>query len=122
MAPPSEFNEKGVVWALVCSIGDVCADVRVAAQTSLCTLGAQQPRPVLRALLHTCMQQPSPASCKNQQNLEFEEHNLSVCCNVLLNGMTKTEAWRVGYTDVHQSEGDGGLRPRLSEQDQLQQQ
>ncbi|KAF2354426.1 Armadillo-type fold [Trinorchestia longiramus] len=80
-----------VVWALVCSIGDVCADVRVAAQTSLCTLGAQQPRPVLRALLHTCMQQPSPASCNNQENLEFEEHNLSVCCNVLLNGMTKTE-------------------------------
>uniref|UniRef100_A0A6A7G7W7 Maestro heat-like repeat-containing protein family member 1 n=3 Tax=Hirondellea gigas TaxID=1518452 RepID=A0A6A7G7W7_9CRUS len=61
MAPPAEFNEKGVVWALVCGIGDVCADVRVAAQSSLCMLGAQQPTPVLRVLLHTCMQQPSPA-------------------------------------------------------------
>ena len=55
------FVFAGVVWALVCGIGDVSADVRVAAQTSLCSLGVHQPTPVLRALLHTCMQQPSPA-------------------------------------------------------------
>ena len=62
----------GVVWALVCSIGDSCADVRVAAQSSLCSLGAKQPTPVLRALLHTCMQQPSPAV----SNFAFLESHL----------------------------------------------